>query len=70
MNPRTMWEPVATAPTDGRQVLACFKGQFKWQIFIAYARQKSHGGVQAIGYATATHWMPMPELPEESNTDV
>lgn len=63
-NETTTWEPVATAPTDGREVLACFKGQFRWVIFIAHAHSS---GVRAPGHAPATHWMPMPEPPEEKN---
>lgn len=61
----TTWQLVATAPIDGRKVLACFKGQFDWVIFTASAMPQTHGGVQAPGHAAPTHWMPMPEPPRE-----
>lgn len=59
------WRLIETAPTDGRQVLACFKGQFSWVIFTAAAAPQSGGGVWAPGHATPTHWMPIPEPPHE-----
>jgi len=31
------WKLIETAPKDGRKVLACFKGQFEWLIFVAHA---------------------------------
>ena len=67
LNSTTGWQPCATAPDDGRKVLACFKGQFEWVIFVAYATRKSHGGVYAPGHASPTHWMPLPEPPEEND---
>lgn len=60
----TEWFTVDTAPTDGREVLAAFKGQFDWVIFIAHAYGAPYG-VHAIGYAKPTHWTHMPNDPEE-----
>lgn len=56
------WQPIKTAPKDGRQVLACFKGQFEWIIFLAHAT--SAHGVMASGHAAPTHWMTLPDSPK------
>lgn len=50
-------------PTVGDEVLACFKGQFSWVMFTAVSTH--HHGLVADGYASATHWMPLPEPPKE-----
>jgi hypothetical protein len=50
-------------PGVGTKVLACFKAQFEWVMFTA--RMTRHDGVYAPGYATSTHWMPLPEPPAE-----
>lgn len=49
------WETVDKAPTDGRSVLAAFKGQFGWIVFIAKALPTPYG-VMAPGYAEPTHF--------------
>lgn len=48
-------------PAIGDTVLAAFKGQFKWVIFPATCTL--HDGLYAAGYASPTHWMPLPEPP-------
>lgn len=57
------WQPIDTAPKDGTQILACFKGQFDWVIFIAHS-DKSR--VWAAGYASPTHWQPLPKPPSDA----
>lgn len=54
------WQPIETAPKDGRKVLAAFKGQFAWMMFVAIA---GPFGVSEPGYAAPTHWRPLPEPP-------
>ena len=51
-------------PEDGEEVLACFKGQFGWIIFVA--QMTIHHGLFAVGHAAPTHWMPLPEPPQEA----
>lgn len=52
------WQKVENAPKDGRDVLACFVGQFdKIVVFMAKANPDK---VYAPGYANPTHWSPMP----------
>lgn len=58
------WKLVSDAPTDGREVLATFKGQFGWVYFIARANPALYGGVNALHHAKPTHWMPL-ESPKE-----
>ncbi len=54
------WLPIETAPKDGRDVLAAFQGQFRWVMFTAQANPQ---GVVAAGYASPTHWQPLPAPP-------
>lgn len=56
------WQPIETAPKDGREVLAGFQGQFKWVSFIAFA---TPDGVYRDCFADPTHWMPLPPAPQE-----
>ena len=61
------WKRVtdSTTPVDGRQVLAAFKSpNGGWVQFFAYAHNAPYG-VFAPGYATPTHWQPIPEPPED-----
>ncbi len=56
------WRPIETAPKEGQDVLACFKGQFEWVMFIAIC---GRFGPKAHGYADPTHWMPLPDAPKD-----
>lgn len=53
-------------PNTGTEVLATFKGQFRWVTFVA--TMNHHHGLQAAGYAAATHWshLPCPPSSEEA----
>lgn len=56
------WKPIESAPKDGREVLACFVGQFgRHIVFVANANPDK---VERQGYASPTHWMPLPEPPK------
>lgn len=61
-NRKAIWARAEDAPTDGRYVLACFRGQFGWVRFIAHA---GVAGLFAPDYAKPTHWMDLPEPPNE-----
>jgi Protein of unknown function (DUF551) len=61
------WQPIETAPKDGRQILAfevdlgiCIA---EWAYCDWYLDRDSQGGA---GYndVTLTHWMPLPEAPQ------
>lgn len=54
------WALAKDARKDGKQVLACFRGQFDWVYFVAYARTD---GVLLDGYAPAEYWQDLPTPP-------
>jgi hypothetical protein len=47
------WQKIETAPTDYREILCGFQGQFRWLSFVAVARGAD---TQQAGYARPTHW--------------
>ena len=51
-------------PKLGQQVLAGFKGQFHWVYFVATMTR--YFGLWTNGYASPTHWQPLPEPPKEN----
>lgn len=57
------WLPIESAPKDG-EVLAGFRGQFRWVQFVARC---SPQGVCSDGYASPTHWQPLPDPPTEAD---
>ena len=61
--PGNAWQPIEKAPNDGREILGCFEGQFKWVMFIALALGKDSRAPDG-NYAPPTHWMPLPEPPK------
>lgn len=54
------WQPIETAPKDGREVLLGFQGQFTWISFVGNAYGKE---TTKSGYAAPTHWVPLPAPP-------
>lgn len=61
------WKLVKHAPEDGREVLACFRHQFGWVVFVATAQPRSMGGVQQAGFAPPTYYADMPDPPERTS---
>lgn len=54
------WQPIESegvALEPGTEVLAAFKGQFKWVVFVA--RVGIGGELSASNYAAPTHWQPI-----------
>lgn len=49
------WQSLETAPTDGRQILVGFKGQWGWYSYVADARGNDTGK----HFAPPTHWTPI-----------
>ena len=51
------WQPIKTAPTDGKQILTGFQGQFDWRYFI----DPAHGDDTGINqpHARPTHLVPV-----------
>lgn len=62
-----MWQPIETAPKDGRFVLVYLSGREGDCPMTAYWDDRGHGWTDnARGTLTnleATHWQPLPEPP-------
>jgi hypothetical protein len=72
------WQPIATAPKDGRPVLIWAEDPYvlRWGPFVAVWVPRIAGGGHDIGdwelngdqdpdwYPMPTHWMPAPEGPK------
>ncbi len=53
-----LWEPIAKAPTHGKQILVGFKGQFdEWVSYVAPAMGDLTG--KYMQFAPPTHWTPI-----------
>jgi len=62
----SQWRPIATAPKDGTPILGWWAGEcmiVDWCIFVE-RWSSSHDGEDMFS-PEPTHWMPLPEGPEE-----
>lgn len=70
------WRPISTAPTDGREILACESGfldcgdPFHWMDVVQFLQPNrgadgwySVGGERGPPSCEPTHWMPLPAPP-------
>lgn len=56
------WQPIETAPRDGSDILVSERG------YVTVARWRGFAwgdGLFLAGPVDPSHWMPMPEPPEE-----
>jgi hypothetical protein len=58
------WRPIESAPTDQKQILVGFMGQFSWYAFVAYALGAT---TTSSGHAPPTDWRPLPPPPQETS---
>ncbi len=68
--PARIWQPIETAPTDGRQILTWRSTSCVLHVdFGAWYQtsfwSKSHSLVGWPAETQPTHWMPLPEAPKE-----
>jgi hypothetical protein len=61
------WQPIETAPKDGRQILAWDARATDWYLVVSWNDANGHWGwttADGLGYhdQTLTHWMPLPFL--------
>lgn len=61
-HPMRDWQPIETAPKDGRKFLAFFNDRIFIIRFCTYLRGFSS---EANRSDEVSHWMPLPEPPEE-----
>lgn len=67
-DPREKWQPIDTVPRDGRAVLVYLeKEMLHSRVHAAYFRPNvvTVGGLFDFDAPKATHWMPLPEPPDE-----
>jgi Protein of unknown function (DUF551) len=64
------WQPIVTAPKDGKDILACDSRVEDWFVIVAWdveGAQQPYRWVTADGLGfrdiSLTHWMPLPEPP-------
>jgi hypothetical protein len=56
-----MWQPIESAPKDGTSILGCYDD---WMEVIRYIDNLGwHNGDNSINSGDWTHWMPLPEPP-------
>lgn len=66
------WQPIETAPKEGRMVLAKYVGHHDhpttlWWLTLGQWSWKYgnwNDGIEPCGLADPTHWMPLPEPPK------
>ena len=60
------WLPIETAPKDGKPLLTARKGG-GYPIIVRWSSETGNfeGCKQNFGASRLTHWMPLPEPPEE-----
>lgn len=61
------WQPIETAPKDGTIVLVYAKETQEYAIVFwnRYYREWNQRSMEEEELESPTHWMPLPEAPEE-----
>lgn len=61
------WQPIETAPMDGRRILT-FREGFQENIAVAWYSASTDMWIPVYGdiWPNPTHWMPLPQPPKES----
>lgn len=63
-----VWQPIETAPKNGRPVLVAWANKPTWAPVTAYVGDGQwHDEDEAI-YRDPTHWMPLPDPPKEGDS--
>ena len=62
------WQPIETAPKDGRWVLVFIPEAYNWHYgerhCAKWVSRESGWSMPGIGGLSPTHWMPLPEPPK------
>jgi len=59
------WQPIETAPKDGTLVLVCVNSQNFEKPFVYIRGWYPSFGWDGDGAEKVTHWMPLPEPPND-----
>ena len=67
---KAKWQPIETAPRDGRPILVSItipKSGDSWQDVVCFndIENQFMSGLMFIGHDFITHWMPLPDAPEQ-----
>lgn len=57
------WQPIETAPKDGRRILTFRYLGDGYKVRVAYYAKEHWRNAQGHNALTATHWMPLPAPP-------
>jgi hypothetical protein len=62
------WRPIATAPKDGRRIIAYGKKDKPYEsvVIVRWNSAFEEWSRPGAGVEGLTHWMPLPELPAEA----
>jgi hypothetical protein len=59
------WQPIETAPKDGRDVLVCYAVRDGQRVVCGRWLRWQKRWITDIGFVPATHWMPLPAPPPD-----
>lgn len=75
----TEWQPIETAPRDGTLIIIAYKVFGRYRVYpasygvggfvdsdFAWGILDHDGSTNAVKTGEPTHWMPLPEPPEEA----
>jgi len=64
--PQSPWQPIDTAPRDGRRILLCWDDSDTLSAHVELGKRKAFAWANTYGNPFAgepTHWMPLPDSP-------
>jgi len=63
------WQPIETAPKDGKWILGYYLGIGVEIIYFDEENERFEKAMSVIECSEPTHWMPLPEPPKEKDDE-